>query len=473
MKHLYLILALTLSALTSTAQYTINAEYGNLTDCDTMTRGIYLVWWDNDWDYSADASEMLDSMIAYRTACLTEHGMQDPPNPTDGYFYNVYIHHGADIFPAWWANGQGTDANGYPYLTLPVGAHMDWVNVAHETFHIFQYSATSPGFSYSGDSQWYIEASANWFAAVENLDNDAAFVEGESLIRLPHVPLWLSYDNFPAYYPQNWQRYVHQYAMAMFLFYLTETADVPTSLITAGMYTGTTQMPQQYMFNQIGPQQFRQHFIDWAARMSNDFDFLDPDYVDRFEIEWENYADSWDDKEFELILTDEGTNGWHRPSDSTITTAWSFNSYKLHNSAAASYLFELNGDNTGSEGSPTYFKGQLVVQNSISGTTFHDLDMTSAHDGSFQLDVTETDTSIYFIVASMPEVFTGMDQLYGYEMQVTKGITGIADRILVGAAKEIGRVDLLGRPVSKEDRGVQFILYDNGAVIKEMQMRSR
>ena len=129
------------------AQYSINSVYGNLTDCDTLTRGIYLVWWDNDWDYYESADIMLDSMIAYRESCLNDLGMADPPNPEDEFYYNVYLHNGNDIFPAGWGNGQGTDSNGYPFLTLPIGAHNDWVNVAHETFHIFQYNANSPGFA--------------------------------------------------------------------------------------------------------------------------------------------------------------------------------------------------------------------------------------------------------------------------------------------------------------------------------------
>jgi hypothetical protein len=54
------------------AQYTINNVYGNLTDCDTMTRGIYIVWWDNDFNFSAQADVLLDSMISYRNTCLNE-----------------------------------------------------------------------------------------------------------------------------------------------------------------------------------------------------------------------------------------------------------------------------------------------------------------------------------------------------------------------------------------------------------------
>lgn len=61
-----------------------------------------------------------------------------------------------------------------------------------------------------------------------------AFLEAESLVRIPQVAMWLGYDNFPGYYPENWQRYVHQYAMALFLFYLTEEMGVPSSVVCDG-----------------------------------------------------------------------------------------------------------------------------------------------------------------------------------------------------------------------------------------------
>lgn len=47
----------------------------------------------------------------------------------------MYIHHGEDdAFPTGWGNGQGTDVDGMPFLTLPDGAHVDPGNLFHESF---------------------------------------------------------------------------------------------------------------------------------------------------------------------------------------------------------------------------------------------------------------------------------------------------------------------------------------------------
>ncbi len=450
---------------TLNAQYTLNSLYGNLNDCDTMTRGIYVVWWDNDWNMAADADILLDSMIRYRTDCLNDLGMADPPNPPNGYYYNVYLHRPNDVFPSGWGNGQGTDANGYPFLTLPVGAHNDWVNVAHETFHIFQYSATSPGFAYAGDSQWYIEASANLFAAVRNYNNSRAFLEAESLARLPHVALWLSYDNFPASYPQNWQRYVHQYAMALFLYYLTEEVGVPHAMITSGFFAGTNDLPQEYYFNQLGGTVLRNHFINFAARMTNHFDFLPQNQITVFENEWNTYADPADDNEFLEVFTNL-TQVTYRPADSLVTTGWSFNTFKIINNYDPWYLISLHGDMTGSAGSSAYFQVKFVVQNSINGTRFIDMPMNDDYTGDYVLQLDSSDTTAYMIIASMPQMFQNVNQTYSYELSIDQIAIGIKDEFNPAAPKEIARYNLAGQKIQPQDKGVQVIQYEDGTFRK-------
>ena len=132
-------------------------------------------------------------------------------------------------------------------------------------------------------------------------------------------------------------------------------------------------LPQEYMFTQIGASAYRNHSIDWAAHMLNNFDFIDPIQASTNETEWNSYADLWDDYEYIQTFTNTGTNGWYSPSDSLTTAAWSFNNYKLSNSLTESYTFEINGDATGTNGDASYFQGQVVVLNSTSGASFHNL----------------------------------------------------------------------------------------------------
>ncbi len=471
-KIIYTSLLLSLVAQAN-AQFTIHSVFGNLTDCDTMTRGIYIVWWDHDFNYTGQVHILLDSMTNYRNICLNELGMADPPNPVDGYYYNVYIHtpgNDNDIFKQYgWGNGQGTDTNGYPFLTLPNGVLNDWVNNAHETFHIFQYNGNSPGFEYSGDSQWYIEGTANWFAGKQNLTAPRAWVEAESLVRVPQVPLWLSYNNYPSYYPSNWQRYVHQYASALLMYYLSDVAGVPDNTIVEGFFNGTTEVPQEYLFHTIGPSVFRNDFIDWAAHMTNQFDFILPQQAATNEHEWNDYADPGDNNEFVQVYQNTGSGGWYRPDDSLTTTAWSFNTYKILNTISETYTFEVNGDATGSYGDAAYFQGKVLVQNSATGPQFYDLAMTSDVQGSLTLQTSPSDTAIFFIVASMPETFRDANpvfQTFSYEINITTGVSATSDPNPAKPKIEVARFNLLGQRVNKDFQGIQVIVFDDDSVKK-------
>ena len=448
------------------AQYTILDVYGDLTECDTMTRDGFIVWWDQDFDMSAEVIVLLDSLMSYRDICLDELNMMDPPNPLDNYYYNIYATNPGDFFaPNVWGQGQGTAVNGYPFLTLP--NLWDLESVAHEVFHVFQYNATSPGFTYSGDSQWYIEAAANWFAGRISADAPRAFIEAESLVRLPHVPLWLSYDNMPGDYPSNWQRFVHQYALALYLYYLTDVAGVSPDIIAGGLYAGTDELPQEYFFNQIGGEIFRGYFMDWIAHMTNEFDFINETQRTANLNEWNTYAEAVDDNEFTETYVNAGSGGWYRPEDDVVTNAWSFNTYKLENNLNRVYKFEVNGDLEGSYTDPSFFDGRIVVKGE-GGTTFYNLNMEDDFKGSLTLELMPTDTAVFFIIGSMPALFEDVNptfQKFSYEMQISTGFSSLVSQDATTPI-EVARYNARGQKISKDYIGLQIIVFEDGTTQK-------
>lgn len=467
---------------------TISSEHGNLTFCDTMTRDVFIVWWDKDFDYSAEADILLDSMLSYRNICLNALNMQDPLSIQDGYYCNIYIHTPGDMtdyFTAnypYFGNGVGGDINNYPYMTLPnfvldpyyAGfTYGRWINLAHETFHIFQTRGMwdlTPGIYLTDDGDWFVEASANWFAYDLYPDYIRSFVESEILVRIPHVPLWLGWSNLPGYYPDNWQRQVHQYALSTFLYYLTNTFGITDSALVSVFYSGTNLTPQAYLYNQLGGEVFRNQFIDCAAHMTNHFDFISSEQAEGAQHEWDTYADPSDDNQFIQTYINTGSDGWFRPDDDVTTNAWSFNTYKLENNVSQSYTFEIRGDETGTYGDAAYFQGKVLVQNALTGASFHDLVMTSSLEGALTLNLTPNDTSIYFIIAAMPEIFIDdnpLFQLFPYEMRISAGAVDISDLDCENCSTyEIARYNVLGQEVDKHAGGLQFVLYNNGHIEK-------
>lgn len=465
--------------------YTVNSLHGNLTYCDTMTRGIFIVWWDKDFNYASTASLVLDSMLAYRTSCLTNLNLQDPLNAINGYYCNIYIHtpgNTSDYFtvnyPSW-GNGVGGDANGYPFMTLPTFvlepnyAGGRWRNLAHEAFHIFQSHGMwniTPGIYNTNDGEWFVEASANWFSYNRYPNDLKSFIESTILVNTPHVPLWLNRQNFPIYYPNNWQRQVHQYALATYLYYLTHNAGVADSALVGVFYSGTTLTPQEFLYNQLGGTAMCTYFIDAAAHMTNGFDFLLPAQHTAAQNEWNTYASSTDNNQFIQTYTNTGTGTWFQPADSITTHAWSFNTYKLLNTLTQSYTFELNGNATGTYGDNAHFQGKIVLQNSVTGTSYHTLIMNNAYQGALTLNLTPTDTAAYFIIASMPPVFKDVNpmfQLFPYQMRISNGATAIHETTpSTEPLIEMARYNLFGQRIQPNTPGFQLIVYTNGSTKK-------
>ncbi len=466
------------------AQYTINSVHTNTTECDTITRGPFIIWWDTDFDYSTEANEMLDSIMSYRTYCLNELNMQDPLSVQNGFYCNIYIHDSGNPLDILgnngWGNGVGGDSNGYPFMTLPdfviapnyggtpIGR---WRNFAHEVFHLFQSHGmwdVTPGIYNSDYGGWYVEATANWFSYIRYPFEAYSFVESEILLGVPQVPIWLDfYNGVPAGYPQNWQRDVHQYAMSTFFYYLTNVVDIPETDISEIFYSGTTINPQEYLFNLLGDSLFRKYFIDCAAHMHNNFDFLTPTQANNARNEWNDYAESSDNNKFIESYTNTGTYGWVRPSDDKTTTSWSFNTFKLNNSENETYTFELNGDETGNYGDNSFFQGKIVVLNSVSGSSFYDLNMSNDQQGALNITLTPQDELVYFIVGSMPEKFVDVSpnfQLFPYEVRITaQSELGIESLESNKTKIEVERYNLMGQKITQDCSGFQIVKYNDGS----------
>jgi len=95
---------------------------------------------------------------------------------------------------------------------------------------------------------------------------------------------------------------------------------------------------------------------------------------------------------------------------------WAYNVIRITNTKEARYTFSLQGDKFGSEGAPSHFRARIVVVGP-NGPAYTKLSMTSAQDGLGSVKVTDLDTELYLVIASVPEHFTG-NQTYGYSVRI-------------------------------------------------------
>ena len=254
----------------------------------------------------------------------------------------------------------------------------------------------------------------------------SAFVTNEILVRVPQVPLWYGWNNRPSHHPSNWQRENHQYGLGYLFYYLTEVKGVPRTTISGGFNAGTNLLPQEYYIKTIGLSSFRNHFLDWIGDMLNGFQFISKDQREWARLEWYYHADPGDDNRFIEEYTNSGTDGWIRTPDSLVTAAWAFNTFKINNSVRQTYTFKIDGDRFSNESDDSYFEGMIVVQSGLSGTTMYPLTATNAQESSLTIDLTHRDTTVYFVIASMPEVYEGAEKLFSYEVLIETGLaTGV------------------------------------------------
>jgi hypothetical protein len=384
-------------------------QFEDLEALEVHQDGIFAIYWYPQFDHADDAMVLGERLNAVRDRCLGELGMADPPNPAAGTTFNVYIHHGEDDpFPTWWANGVGTNDLGLPYMTLPNGAHADLGNVLHEGFHVFQYEATSPGFGYAGDSQWYVESSAQWFMADELGQDDGAFIESYTLTRNPHLTLWHSFDNEAPGDPVDWNYQVRQYGMHAYLYYLTSQAGVDPAVVTDGFYAGTSLSPQAYHAEQVGLAELRGHFADWAARNTTGMDYLTPGQVARSIEEFDWVGDP--DNVAPVVLTVDGdVDGW-RPEPALTPRGWSYNVVDLLGAESATVRF--TADAAGSDGGASHFALRWV--DDLGGVTPIEV-VEGVADATWERPASAAQG--WLVVASVPEVWVG-NQTYGYALTI-------------------------------------------------------
>jgi hypothetical protein len=418
--------ALTVRNGTLVGDYVLLTDFGNVDDNAYLVDGIFAVWWHKGRDLSADARVVLDRFLGVRAEAL-QLGLKDPPNPAAGSYVNIYLHvpgGGNDNYPDSWANGVGTDGNGLPYLTLPVGFHLDHTNHRHEGLHLFQFTRNSPGFAYGGDAAWYTEASANWFAA-QGLPGDVVpFIAAALIPANPHLALWQAFGNGAPGDPANWNRDVRQYAMNTWLHYLTSNGILSPGEVLEGYNAGTTLSPQEYLFTHVP--ELRSHFATWAAHNTNDMDYLSREQVSASQNELRTYADPADLRPWAMGVIDSREDGiWLEPPTAVHPRGWSYSVIQITidedfdpNYSGGDWRFELDGGPVGTGGAPAHFEARVLVRG-ISAPTIHSMPMTSAQDGAITIRVDQNAREFYLVVAAVPAHFAG-NQTYPYRVKIDR-----------------------------------------------------
>lgn len=255
------------------ANLDIKAEFADPAKHRVYRDGIWAVWYHPSFFGVADARLVANRLKDVRCKSVAELGLKDPPNLANNTAVNIYVYdpRGGDGFENGWGNGVGTNIFDHPYMTLPAGAHEDIANLDHEGFHIFQYASDAPGYEYSGDSGWFIEATAEWYAVQRQPQMAGAYATAGAIAGNPHLALWHGFDNAKAGDPVHWMTETRQYGLHLYLNHLTTVAGLPARAITGGFYAGTRKLPQAYLAEAMGHVDKAAAYADFAAYLTASF----------------------------------------------------------------------------------------------------------------------------------------------------------------------------------------------------------
>jgi len=397
----------------------LQSEFCTQQDCNVYITGIFAIWVSKEVDFSSNAETFGNWLEIGRKDLLANYDRKDPPNVDEGIFFNIY-YHGEGVFlkQFGFGNGVGTNKFGLPFMTL---AGLRKGVLLHELHHVLTYKQ-----KWGPDSRWYIESSAHYFAS--HYDDTYKTENAGVFFIAPFLSLWIHpfYSQAP-YDPEwnagpegryGWMYSVRHYASQVLLNYLEQKKGVPKSIISKWIEPEQYPNYQTYWFNELGHNEFRNYYADFAAEVSADYNFFTREqYKEALRSidvngDWAySQASVW-------TSVDQGTNGeWVRPQQNFTSRGWAWNVFNITNTGSQTYKFKLKGDPYDNSGEhESFFFGKIVTMGS-NGNHFYDMTMESPLEGNFDIAVTGDVTRVLFVIVSLPDYLGGYET-YGYEVNI-------------------------------------------------------
>ena len=451
---------------------TIKTVHGNEEVHNVYTSDIWAIWWgkNNRLVTKDTATNMAKMLNDARCRALLDLKLSDPPDVQNGHYFNVFLHVNGDPedanyvddgLPDKWGNGVGrnTTAENEEVRHFVTGAYTDPNNAAHEAFHVFQLSRellTPQPYPYSGDSAWFIEASATWFAEYtasnqNRIGDKGMFTEIGANEVTPFLSLWHSNSNGAPTDPGgdcDWIYGVHQYGMSTFLYYLTSVHNVDPDVIAAGFsqIPPVTITPQEYIAEELGREKFSKLYGDWAAANADDYSYLTGEQVNAGREMYKSWRKTIQDgdpnmrKEClayrnpqpELVsgLTkytpshiSNGLPVAASAKEETLPRSYGYNVIRLDKIIPGNYTVKVTGKPNGVNGADSVLQARVVVKEYGKDTSSTvALNMTNRYTGTTDVIVKAKDERIFLVVAATPDVYTGFDQFnYDYAI-LPKGL---------------------------------------------------
>lgn len=397
-----------------TGAKTLRDSFGNIPNTVISTN--FALKWGSSRYYSATTAQIL--LDLFEESWLTEVTSMGHPAPwgTDQNLFNVYIGDtGPEVPSALGAGGYFTyDNDWWPMIVISQYAADDidmfgGQVVAHEFYHAVQ-DATQR-YEYTGDSAWYIEATAEWMAG-EVFPQNAYW--GSSLIGfafLPYLPL-----NFFDYPDTGALQEYHQYGAFIFPRYLSEQVADWQIIRDSWLDTTTEPDPLEVLRVLLANRGFdlNQVFREFAAHNAT-WDYAEGEFYTQL-LDWAGSSMPGENKHIVAELPSSGTSEWMQPPAATLPQRWGYNIVRLTAPDSGRMRVRVSAEFTGSRGSASTM-GAMVVRQTLSGREYIPVSMADGA-GTVWLDRLDANETIYLVVTAEPPS-ARVGERFGYWLQMS------------------------------------------------------
>lgn len=376
----------------------------------------FIVKWGNTGGVTlAEAQMLLDAMEVGWAVEIGEMG-HPAPEGTDEYLFNIYIGDTGNNTPDGYGAGgyYNRDADGMPMIVIARQSvyYEEYVVEAavHEFYHALQ--DRTGRYTYTGDSAWYWEATAEWAGGEVLPDNPtyAQFLYG--YIFLPYLPV-----NFFDY-PDTWalQEY-HQYGAFIFPRFLTEHVATRALVVDSWIVPGDSNDPMEVLAAGLAAEGLSMPdvFAEFAAHNAV-WDYADGVLYLQTVGEAESY---WSDIYIADSVGRDGTDGWNEPASALLPGPFSYNVVTSPKPESGGLTFAFEGGAEGDRGAAADWR-VIVVRERLGGPEY--LPMTLV-DGAGELYVEDAGGDGNYAMVIVSAGSEGREgEVFGYRFSVVPDV---------------------------------------------------
>lgn len=313
--------------------------------------------------------------------------------------------------------------NSSAFLNSTGGANTGSVRVVRQVFETFVDPRDPTNFM--DLAQWYASSIPGLMTQKLYPDNTLDIDLGVAYAMNPQLPLW-SYDDYLIFQKGSsdltWSEENHAAGKEIWLSYLVDNDILTIDEIIAAISESRDFNGLAYLVDTLETKGIdsKRVFADFCNRtVTWDYKSHGDEY-ESLQIIRSQIAESENEPNNTIIDTIrvEGTNGMLASLPDLAPAQWAYNVYYFQQNGDSNYEVTFQGDEVGSDGSPSEFLTS-VVRRKRNIRTYEPLNMSDAVNGSITLTNLSAEEDVYIVIVSVPDIYEGNIETFNFNLDVS------------------------------------------------------